>query len=133
MIIATLLLTHDFDLANDWVLSQDIPNLFIIDERELVKQNPIKFHNGFLDINYSRQMVDFMKIKRLSYKSSRPLVMLMDMRHQTAIAEIEHDISILFYDQSKNRRIAYNPTYSMDLFVQDFQSKVLQDLLQISI
>ena len=122
MIIATLLLTHDFDLAKDWVLSQDIPNFFIIDERELVKQNPSKFHNGFLDINYSR----------LSYRSTRPLIMLMDMRHQTAIAEIEHDISILFYDQSKNRRIAYNPTYSMDLFVQDFQSKVLQDLLQIS-
>ena len=132
MTIATLLLTHNFKTALDWVLSQDIPNLFVIDERELVKQNLAKFQNGFLDIHYSQQMVDFMKIKRLSYKSLRPLVMLMDMRHQTAIANIEHDLSILFYDQSKNRRIAYNPTYEMDLFVQDFQSKVLQDLLQIS-
>lgn len=127
-----LLLTHDFDLATNWVLSQDIPNFFIIDERELVKQNPSKFQNGFLDINYSRQMVEFMKVKRLSYRSSRPLVMLMDMRHQTATAEIEHNISILFYDQSKNRRIVYNPIYKTDLIVQDFQSKVLQNLLQIS-
>ena len=127
-----LVLSHDLDAALKWIMSQDIPKVFVIDEREIAKQNPHKFKFEFLDFNYSDQMVEFMRIKRLSYKSSRPMIMLMDMRHQTAISQILNDSSILFYDQSLTKRIAYNTQYQTDFLVEEFEDNLLQELLQIS-
>lgn len=126
---AILLLTHDMDAAKDWVMQQDIENVFILDERELATLNK-KFQMGFLDVNYSNDMVEYMRISRMSYKSSRPLVMLMDMRHQTAIEKIQHNVSVLLYDGSLSKRIVYNPCYNPTHIVKDFGSKMLQELLQ---
>jgi hypothetical protein len=127
-----LLLSHDLDLAKKWV---DIQNpqldLIILDERELITLNPNKFQNGFENVNYSTKMVEEMRVKRLSFSAiSRRLVMLMDMRHQTAVDQIAHDSSILFYDNSLSHRIRYNTLYKTDHIVSDFNEKLLQDLLQ---
>jgi hypothetical protein len=128
-----LLLTHDLDLAKSWIDSQNINDLIILDERNLTELNPKKFAGKFENVNYSSIMVEEMRIKRMMWKSTRPLIMLMDMRHQTAVAQIEHDSSILFYDSSLSRRIAYNPLCKTDYFVSDFNEKLLQNLLQISV
>jgi hypothetical protein len=75
-------------------------------------------------------MVEEMRIKRMMWKSTRPLIMLMDMRHQTAVSQINHDVSILLYDNSLSRRIVYNYLYRTDYFVNNFNEKLLQNLLQ---
>ena len=127
-----LLLTHDIDKSIEWIKSQNISNIFLIDEREIAKENPHKFSRGFLDFDYSVQMVEYMRVKRLSYKSARPMVMLMDMRHQTATSQILIDASILFYDQSLTKRITFNVRYKIDFLVEEFEDNLLQNLLQIS-
>ena len=127
-----LLLSHDLDAAKAWALSQNLNNTFVIDERDLVDNNPNKFKLGFLDINYSKHMVEYMQFMRVNYKASRPLFMLMDMRHQTAVDKITHDFSILYYDNSLSRRLVYHPKYKTTYTVSDFNEKLLQDLLQIS-
>jgi hypothetical protein len=128
-----LLLSHDLDLAKNWIDAHEISDMIILDERQLGNLNPKKFSGGFKNINYSNMMVEEMRIKRMSWKSSRPLVMLMDMRHQTAVDQISHDMSILLYDNSLSRRIVYNPLYKTDHLVNDFNEKLLQNLLQISV
>ena len=130
-----LLLSHDLDLAKKWVDTQNsVSDLIILDERELMTLNPNKYHNGFENVNYSTKMVEEMRIKRLTFSSTkRVLVMLMDMRHQTAVDQIAHDSSILFYDNSLSHRIVYNPLYKTQHIVNDFNEKLLQNLLQISV
>jgi hypothetical protein len=125
-----LVLSHDLDMAKDWLLRQNVASLYIIDERQLLESNPPKFGKGFDDINYSREMVETLRIKQFAFKSQRPLVILMDMRHQTAVNNIAHDMSILVYDVARGRRIAYNPTYKTTHIIEDFESVVLADLLQ---
>ena len=127
-----LLLSHDLDAATEWVLQQDLENPFILDERELALSNPNLFGKGFYDTNYSPAMVEKMRIMQMTFKSSRPLFMLMDMRHQTAVQTVAHDYSILLYDGSLSRRLAYNPTYPVD-FTMDFSENLLQSLLQKSL
>jgi hypothetical protein len=128
-----LLLSHDLDLAKSWIDSQDIDGLIILDERSLVELNPKKFKDRFENINYSSMMVEEMRIKRMSWKSTRPLIMMMDMRHQTAVDQIAHDLSILLYDNSLSRRICYNTIYKTDHIINDFNEKSLRNLLQISV
>ena len=125
-----LLLTHDIDAAKEWVLNQNIENIFTIDERDIAEHNPIKFKYGFLDIFYSNNIVEYMKFMRNSYKARRPMVMLMDMRHHTAIDKIPHDFSILYYDDSMKKRLAYHPKYKTTYKVSDSSYKLLQELLQ---
>jgi len=128
--MGTLVLTHDLDAAKRWILQQDLGNPFILDERDLALQNSSKFSHGFLDLNYSDAMVETMRISILGYKYQRPLVILMDMRHQTAIEKLPHDASILLYDGSKSRRIAYNLTYKTQHLAQDLSPVELQKMLQ---
>lgn len=118
-----LLLSHDLDKAKEWIGKQSIPNLYIIDERSIAEQNPPKFKMGFLNYDYSRNMVEFMRILEMTYKSSRPVCYLMDMRHQTAVEKISHDISILYYDGSKQTRIDYSPLYKCNEVVSNENSK----------
>ena len=125
-----LLLSHDLELAKNWINKQDIQDLYIIDERSVAEQNPPKFSRGFLNYDYSKNMVEFMRILEMTYKSSRPVCYLMDMRHQTAVEKISHDISVLFYDNSKKRKLNYNTFYKTDYFISDFNQKLLLDLLQ---
>jgi hypothetical protein len=127
-----LLLSHDLDAAKEWALEQDLENVFVIDERDLVPHNPAKFELGFLDMDYSRKMIEYMQFMSVSYKAARPMFMLLDMRHQTAVDHITHDVSILLYDGSLSRRICYNPDYKPTHIVKDFGSKMLQKLLQKS-
>ena len=126
-----LLLSHDLDLAKSWIENQNINDLIILDERNLTELNPKKYAGTFKNVNYSSIMVEEMRIKRMMWKSTRPLIMLMDMRHQTAVSQINHDVSILLYDNSLSRRIVYNYLYKTDYFVNDFNKKLLQNLLQI--
>ena len=130
-----LLLSHDLDLAKKWIDSQNPESsMIVLDERELIELNPNKFRGSFENVTYSTKMVDEMRVKRLSLSATRRvLVMLMDMRHQTAIEQIAHDVSILFYDNSLSHRIVYNPLYKTDYFVNDFNEKLLHNLLQISV
>ena len=128
-----LLLSHDLDAATEWVLQQDLENPFILDEREIALSNPTLFGKGFYDTNYSPAMVEKMRIMQMTFKSSRPLFMLMDMRHQTAVQTVAHDVSVLYYDNSLTRRLAYNPTYKADHIVGDSGSVLLQELLQKSV
>jgi hypothetical protein len=127
-----LLLSHDLDLAKKWVDTQNPrSDIILLDERELITLNPNKFQNGFENVNYSSKMVEEMRIKQLTFSSTRrSLVMLMDMRHQTAVNQILHDSSILFYDKSLSHRICYNPLYKTAHIVSDFGEKLLQNLLQ---
>ena len=128
--MGTLVLTHDLDAAKRWILQQDLGNPFILDERDIALQNPSKFSHGFLDLRYSDAMVETMRISILGYKYQRPSFILMDMRHQTAIEKLPHDASILFYDGSKSRRIAYNLTYKTQHLAQDLSPVELQKMLQ---
>jgi len=112
-----LVLTHDLDQAINWLKRQPVDNLYMIDEREIAKHNPTKFSEGFLNISYSDQMVDFMRVNVLAYKSQRPLAIVMDMRHQNAVAKITHNVSILFYDDSRKLRLSYHPKYTVDCVI----------------
>jgi hypothetical protein len=120
-----LLLSHDLDAAKTWVLQQDLENPFLLDEREVVKENPNRFYNGFCDIKYSSNLVDYMRIKRMTWRSHRPLVILMDMRHQSATATIAHDTSVLYYDGSHDRRLQYNILYEVDFIISDASIKLM--------
>lgn len=122
-----LLLSHDLDAAKEWALCQKLENVFIIDERELVAHNPKKFELGFLDIEYSVKMIEYMQFMSLSYKASRPMFMMMDMRHQTAVDKITHNASILYYDDSNRRRLTYHPAYQTT-----FRARSLDDLIDFS-
>jgi hypothetical protein len=124
-----LILSHDLDRAITWAQSQDVPNIFMLDEREIIKENPNKFRLGFQSFDYSKDLCNFMSVKVMTYTSSRPICIIMDMRHQTAVDQIGHSHSILLYDKSRSRRLAYNPMYTTD-FTVDFDSKLLQELLQ---
>lgn len=130
--MSILVLTHDLNAAIEWIKSQDEFNIFILDEREVAKQNPNKFQIGFDDLNYSNAIVDTMRVMRLTYKSKRPLVMVMDMRHQTAVDNIDHNYSILYYDNSMKTRLAYHPIYKTTYTVSNFNDRLLQNLLQNS-
>ena len=123
-VIKALILSHNLDTAKEWVLNQNIENTFIIDERDLIEHNPKKFNLGFLDINYSKNIVEYMQLMQLGYKASRPLFMLMDMRHQIAVDKITHDISILYYDDSKRRRLSYHPAYQTTFRVKSLTEQV---------
>jgi hypothetical protein len=127
-----LLLTHNLDYAIEWIKSQDEFNIFILDEREVAKQNIHKFQFGFDDLNYSNAMVNTMSIMQKTYKSRRPLVIVMDMRHQTAIARIAHDHSILYYNNSMKTRLNYHPTFKVDYKVEEFDNKLLSQLLTLN-
>lgn len=120
--IKILLLSHNLNQAKKWILQQNLENPFILDEREVALQNPIKFQLGFLSLNYSKHMTETMRVHCLSYKSKRLLFVLMDMRHQTAVEIVPHNHSILLYDGSFSRRLAYNPNYVVD-HTMDFNSK----------
>lgn len=109
-----LLLSHNLDAAIDWAKSQNVPNLFIVDEREVAKENPKKFHNGLRNLEYSKNICEALAVKVFAYKASRPLCVIMDMRHQSAIEKITNDFSILLYDHSLDHKIAYNPNYKAD-------------------
>jgi hypothetical protein len=124
-----LLLSHDLNLAKNWIRSQN-KSIIVIDERELITLNPNKFRGGFENVMYSIKMVEEMRVKCMSWTSNRPLIMLMDMRHQTAVEKIAHDQSILFYDKSLSQRICYNPIYKTTHFVTNIEDKLLQNLLQ---
>ena len=119
-----LVLTHNIDQARKWLQQQNIPNAFILDEREVALQNSTKFRTGFYDPNYSTQMVEYIRVLEKTYKSSRPLILLMDMRHHTATSILAHDISILYYDGSLSHRLFYNPTYKVDQIVKDKNSQI---------
>jgi len=54
------------------------------------------------------------------------------MRHQTAIGNIDHNSSILYYDNSMKTRLAYHPTYKTTYAVSNFDDRLLQNLLQNS-
>ena len=125
-----LVLSHDLDLAKDWLLCQNVANLYVIDERQVIESNQAKFSRGFANPKYSIEMVELLRIKQFGYKAARPLAILMDMRHQTATAKIAHDVSILVYGGSMNRRIAYNPSYKTTHIIDDFKTQLLADLLQ---
>jgi DNA polymerase III epsilon subunit-like protein len=122
-----LLLSHDLDVAKEWALEQELENAFVIDERDLVTHNPAKFDLGFVDIDYSKKMIEYMQFMSVSYKAARPMFMLMDMRHQTAVDKIPHDASILYYDDSKRRKLAYHPAYQTT-----FRARSLGDLIDFS-
>ena len=109
-----LVLTHNFEMAKSWLENQNIPNLFILEEHSVAETNPHKFKLGFLDLDYSKNMVSAMKIMSMSYKAKRPVAFIMDMRHQTAVDQIPHDHSILVYDNSLKLRLSYHPLYSTD-------------------
>ena len=115
--MGTLVLTHDINAASKWLQQQDLKNPFILSENEIALNNTNKFSVGFLDINYSSSMVDTIQANIVAYKSNRPLLIVMDMRHQTAVNSIPHETSILFYDGSKNHRLQYHPTYIVDFIV----------------
>jgi hypothetical protein len=119
--VGTLVLTHDLDLGKEWILQLGLENPFILDEREIAKHNSSKFLHGFLDCSYSKQMVETVNVNVTYFKSSRPLFILMDMRHQTAVDTIPHERSILVYDGSFSKRIAYHPTYEVNQFVTNFR------------
>jgi hypothetical protein len=127
-----LLLTHNLDYAIEWIKSQDEFNIFILDEREVAKQNIHKFQFGFDDLNYSNAMVNTMSIMQKTYKSRRPLVIVMDMRHQSAVDKIEHNCSILYYDNSMKTRLNYHPMYKTTYAVTNFEEQLLHKLLQNS-
>ena len=124
-----LLLSHNLSKAKSWAQYLNT-NLIVIDERELIELNPNKFRDSFENIMYSTKMVEEMRIKRLTWTANRPMVMLMDMRHQTAVEQIAHDVSILFYDKSLSHRICYNPIYKTDHLVTNVEDKLLRNLLQ---
>lgn len=124
-----LILTHDIDSAVQWVKQQSIENSVVLTEQAVVELNPKKFQFGFLKPDYSDKLVDSMRVMQKSFKFPKNLIMILDMRHQNAVAQIDHDVSILLYDGSLSRRLAYNPTYVTD-FVADFNTNVLQELLQ---
>jgi len=122
-----LLLTHNLDAAIEWAKSQDVPNLFIIDEREVAKENPKKFNIGLKNLAYSKLICEALAVKVFAYKASRPLCIVMDMKHQFAIEKIANDFSILLYDHSLDHKIAYNPTYKAD-YQLDFDDKFPVDI-----
>ena len=130
--MGTLVLTHNINAARKWILQQGLKNPFILSENEIALNNINKFSLGFLDINYSSSMVDTIRTNIVAYKSNRPLLIVMDMRHQTAVNSIPNDTSILFYDGSKNYRLQYHPTYTVDFIVSNPNIK-LADLLSKSI
>lgn len=130
--MSILVLTHDLNAVIEWIKSQDEFNIFILDEREVAKQNTNKFQIGFNDFNYSNAMVDTMRVMCKTYKSKRPLVIVMDMRHQTAIGNIDHNCSILYYDNSMKTRLSYHPMYKTTYAVTNFEDQLLHKLLQNS-
>ena len=119
-----LLLTHDFQQAKDWLYTQNIDQMVIIEENSVAETNPNKFKLGFLDLNYSSAMTNAMKIMSMSYRAKRPVVLLMDMRHQLAIEQIPHDISVLFYDQSLAHRLVYHPFYKTNVIISNPQQRL---------
>jgi hypothetical protein len=119
--VGTLVLTHDLDLGKEWILQLGLENPFILDERDIASNNPAKFSFGFLDCNYSSQMVETVKINVTHFKSKRPLFILMDMKHQTAVDTIPHERSILVYDGSFSKRLSYHPTYEVNQFITNFR------------
>jgi hypothetical protein len=124
-----LVLTHDIDAAVKWLETQEIDNLYILTETEIAKLNPIKYSQGFLDIKYSDAMIEEIRIKSISFRAPRPLAIVLDMRHQTALDLIKHDYSFLYYDGSMSKRLAYNPMYIPNFVVKYPEIKVL-DLLE---
>jgi len=123
-----LILTHDLVTARTWVSNQD-PDIFILNEDDVSLQNPSKFKLNFNDYRYSDAMVDTMRVMCLTYKSQRPLAIIMDMRHQTAVDKIEHDVSILYYDNSKKSRLSYHPIYTTNYKIGDNQNDVFKRIL----
>jgi hypothetical protein len=111
------------DAAKQWVNTQ--PNIFVLTEDDVALQNPNRFKLRFDDFKYSDAMVNTMRVMALTYKGKQPLAIIMDMRHQTAVAQIEHNVSILFYDNSKNSRLSYHPTYNVDQKVDNFNVNLL--------
>ena len=105
-----LILTHNIEEAKAWWTKQQ-PNSIILTETEIALLNNTKFGRGFLDVTYSNKMIEELRIKSLSYKSTKVSAMIVDMRHQTAVEKIPHKISGLYYDFSLTKRIAYCPQY----------------------
>lgn len=123
-----LILTHDLNAARTWVNNQDA-NIFILIENDVSLQNLNKFKLGFDDYKYSDAMVDTMRVMSLTYKGKHPLAIIMDMRHQTAVDQIKHDVSILYYDDSKKSRLAYHPIYTTDYKISDNQNEIFKRIL----
>jgi hypothetical protein len=127
-----LLLSHDLDAAKSWIQNQQLDNMFILDERDVALQNTVKYRDGFLNPNYTGAMVENFRILQLTFKSQRPFVMLMDMRHYKAVDLIPHDYSVLYYDGSLSKKLFYNRSYSVDLIIDNPTAKLIFENKQLT-
>jgi hypothetical protein len=93
----------------------EIDAIHCIDEDQLLETTNISPEEpGYLFWMSQRAAAVFQ-----SYKFNRNLVIVMDMKHWTAVELIQHDFSILIYSGDKRRKLFYNPRYKTDFVVKN--------------
>ena len=112
-----LILAQDIDQAKQIANNLDIPNSYVVDENLLAENTGLMRDPA--SAGYAIKIVAKMRTIASTFKAKRPLIMIVSMKYQTAVAEIPHDMSCLIYDGSRSKRLQYSPTYKTTFNIRD--------------
>jgi hypothetical protein len=112
-----LILAQDIDQAKQIANNLDIVNSYVVDELLLAEDTGLMQDTD--SAGYAVRIVAKMRTIAATFKAKRPLIMIVNMKYQTAVAEIPHDMSCLIYDGSRSKRLQYSPTYKTTFKIRD--------------
>jgi hypothetical protein len=97
-----------------------ISEVKVITEAELITGT--RYEQSWLIPGYSTWLVDRFRVMSIAYKSQRPLALVLDQRHQTAVDLINHDVSARITDGRAPGRISHAVAYSTDHLITSDQA-----------
>ena len=105
------------------------PDFKIITEYELL--NDHRFSIRFSKVGYSDYIVGRASVTSKIYKFRKPLIMILDQRHQDAVQKVENIASIRIYKNDLPKRIFDAITYKTDILIkqEEFTADIINGLI----
>ena len=121
-----LILTNQQDQARLLIEKLNLDNPLVWDES--IINEGVQVHPN--DVNYTSLTVKRAANLVLNYRAKRPLVVILDMLRWPAVENIQHDISILLYDNTKKRRLFFNTNYNVDYKISKINDPCIGQIIQ---
>ena len=93
-------------------LLENLPQVKVILESEIVEDS--LYANNYLKVGYSDYVINRAATMSKIYKFNRPLAIVLNQNHQTAVSKIIHDTSVRIIDNVVPSRLIDSPTYVTD-------------------
>jgi len=111
----------------------NIGDIKVISEQEIIADTP--YTRQFIQPGYSAYLTSRAANLSKIYKFNKPLVMVIDQRHHTAIEKIPHDKSIRIAKELVPRRLSNSVTYLVDEFYleNELTESAINDIFNITV